>query len=137
MTNGNFDLGLLVLRVWFGLEMAIMHGFPKLMKLVNGNGPGWLDPLGVGGTMSLSLATFGELVCGVLIAVGFFTRLSVIPYIITMLVAGLIFHGDDGWGDIAKCLNYAVVGIALLFTGPGRYSLDHQLFVRKHGQWGG
>lgn len=129
MTNGNIDLGLLVLRLWFGLEMAFMHGAPKLMKLINGEGFG--DPLGVGVTTSLVLATFGELICGLLIAAGFFTRLACIPFIITMLVAGLIVHGGDPWGKIALPLMYVVAGVVLLITGPGRYSLDHQLFVRK------
>lgn len=132
MTNGNIDLGLLILRLWFGLEMAIMHGLPKLMKLINGEG--FADPLGVGMTTSLFLAVFGELVCGLLIAAGFFTRLACIPFMITMLVAGLIVHGGDGWGKIALPLMYVVGALVLLFTGPGRYSLDHRLFVAKTGK---
>ena len=137
MTNGNFDLGLLVLRLWFGLEMAIMHGWPKVGKLFSGGGASWADPLGIGSTLSLSLATFAEFVGGLLIAFGFFTRLATIPYIITLLVAGLIAHYGDGWKDMSHAINYAIVGIAILITGPGRYSLDHKLFVQKHGQWGG
>jgi putative oxidoreductase len=109
--------------------MAIMHGAPKLMRLINGEG--FADPLGVGVTTSLVLAIFGELICGVLIAAGFFTRLACIPFIITMLVAGLVVHGGDGWGKIALPLMYVVAAVVLLITGPGRYSLDHQLFVRK------
>ncbi len=130
MTKGNIDLGLLVLRLWFGLEMAFAHGLPKLMKLINGD-LGFPDPLGVGSGLSLGLATFGEFVCGLLIAVGFFTRLSAIPYLITMLVAAFIVHLDDGWGKISGPLLYAVPIIVLLITGPGRYSLDHKLFVRE------
>lgn len=136
MTNGNFDLGLLVLRLWFGLEMAIVHGLPKAQKLISGD-MGFPDPLGIGSGMSLGLATFGELVCGLLIAVGFFTRLSTIPYIITMLVAGLLFHFDDGWGKIVVPMHYAIAGIVLLIAGPGRFSLDHRMFVQKHGNWDG
>jgi len=130
MTNGNIDLGLLVLRLWFGLEMALMHGLPKLIKIINGD-MGFADPLGIGMGLSLVLATFGEFICGLLIAAGFFTRLSCIPFIITMLVAGFITHGDDGWGKMALPMMYVVAGVVLLITGPGRYSLDHQMFVRK------
>ena len=130
MTKGNIDLALLVLRLWFGLEMAIVHGLPKLMKLINGDF-GFPDPLGIGSGLSLGLATFGELIGGLGIALGFFTRLSAIPYLITMLVAGLVFHIGDGWGKIAVPMHYAVAAIVLLIAGPGRYSLDHKLFVSK------
>ena len=136
MTNGNIDLGLLVLRIWFGLEMAIGHGWPKLMKIFNGD-MAFADPIGVGAAVSLYLAVFAEFVCGILITLGFFTRLSLIPYLFTMLVAAFIIHADDPWGKMSYPLAYAVVAIVLLIAGPGRYSLDHRLFVRKHGQWGG
>lgn len=132
MTNGNIDLGLLVLRLWFGLEMAFAHGLPKLMKIINGD-MGFADPLGLGAGTSLVLATFGEFICGLLIAAGFFTRLSCIPFIITMLVAAFITHGADGWGKMSFPLMYAVAAIVLLITGPGKYSLDHRMFVSKTG----
>ena len=130
MTKGFIDLGLLVLRVWFGLEMAIAHGWPKLMKLLAGD-YSFPDPLGVGSGISLGLAVFGEFVCGILIAVGFFTRLSAIPYLITMLVAAFIQHGGDPYSKKAAALMYAVAAIVILLTGPGKYSLDYQLFVRQ------
>lgn len=133
MTNGNIDLGLLILRLWFGLEMTFAHGLPKLMKILNGDMT-FADPLGIGMGLSLVLATFGEFVCGLLIAAGFFTRLSCIPYLITMLVAAFITHGGDPWGKMAYPLMYAVAAIVLLITGPGRYSLDHRLFVSKTGR---
>ncbi|WP_116125679.1 DoxX family protein [Lewinella sp. IMCC34183] len=130
MTKGNIDVALLFLRVWFGLEMAFAHGWPKMMKVFAGNFE-FGDPIGVGPTLSLILAAVAEFVCGVLIALGLFTRLATIPYIITMLVAALLVHyaAGDPWGRIANPLNYAVVAIAILIAGPGRLSLDHKLFV--------
>ena len=110
--------------------MAIAHGWPKLMKLTAGD-YGFPDPLGVGNGLSLGLAVFGEFVCGILIAVGFFTRLSAIPYLITMLVAAFIQHGSDPYSDKSAALMYAVAAVVILLTGPGKYSLDYQLFVRK------
>ncbi|OAV46307.1 DoxX family protein [Lewinella sp. 4G2] len=129
MTKGNIDLGLLVLRVWFGLEMAIAHGLPKLQKVFAGDFT-FADPLGVGTTTSLILATFGEFICGILIAAGFFTRLSTIPYIITMLVAAFIAHAGDPWGKMSFPLHYAVAAAVIFIAGPGRYSLDHKWFVK-------
>ncbi|MEM9261865.1 MAG: DoxX family protein [Bacteroidota bacterium] len=130
MTKGNIDLGLLVLRLWFGLELAIMHGAPKLMKVVNGDFT-FADPLGLGATTSLILTVFGEFVCGILIALGYFTRVACIPFLITMLVIVFFVHIGDPWNKMAFPLAYAVVAIVLLITGPGRHSLDHKLFVSK------
>ncbi|MEL7162075.1 MAG: DoxX family protein [Bacteroidota bacterium] len=130
MTKGNIDLGLLVLRLWFGLEMAFAHGLPKLLKVLDGNMT-FADPVGVGEPASLILAVFGEFFCGILIAVGYFTRVACIPYLITMLVAAFIVHLTDGWGKMSFPLMYAVAAIILLITGPGKYSLDYRLFTNK------
>ena len=132
MTKGNIDIALFILRVWFGLEMAFAHGWPKMLKVINGNFE-FGDPIGVGPTLSLILAASAEFIGGILIALGLFTRLATIPYIITMLVAALLVHyaAGDPWGRIANPLNYAVVATAILIAGPGRLSLDHKLFVDK------
>ena len=130
MTKGNTDVALFILRVWFGLEMAFAHGWPKMQKVISGEFE-FGDPIGVGPTLSLILAASAEFIGGLLIALGFFTRLATIPYIITMLVAALLVHyaNGDPWGRIANPLNYAIVAIAILIAGPGRFSLDHKLFV--------
>lgn len=130
MTKGNIDLGLLILRLWFGLEMAIAHGLPKVIKIFNGEF-GFPDPLGLGSTLSLILVAFAEFVCGILIALGFFTRLSIIPYLFAMLVAAFVQHWGDPWSKMVNPLMYAVAAIVLLITGPGRYSLDHRWFVES------
>jgi putative oxidoreductase len=53
------DLGLLVLRLWLGLSLLLLHGWTKLSTFQEMSGK-FPDPLGIGTKASLSLAVFGE-----------------------------------------------------------------------------
>jgi putative oxidoreductase len=117
------DVGLLILRVWPGSFMLAAHGWGKLSKF-SASPVKFPDPLGVGATLSLSLTVFAEVGCAALIVVGLATRLAALPLVITMLVAALVIHGDDPWSKKEFALLYAAPFAALLFTGPGRLSLD-------------
>ena len=117
------DLGLLVLRVWFGGAMAFAHGLPKLQKLLAGDLT-FADPIGLGPGVSLGLAVFGEFVCGLLIALGLFARPAAIPAAITMVVAAFITHGTDPFGKKELALAYLVAFVVVALAGPGRYSVD-------------
>lgn len=127
------SIGLLILRVGVGLPMAIAHGWPKLQRLLGDDPIQFADPFGLGATASLGMAVFGELVCGLLIAVGLGTRLAAIPFAITMLVAIFHAHWDDPWGDKEHAFLFLVPAIALAITGPGRYSLDRLIQSRRRG----
>jgi putative oxidoreductase len=116
------DLGLLVLRLGVSAPM-INHGFAKLTRFAELSGK-FPDPLGVGTTASLGLAVFAEFFCSIALALGLFTRFSVIPLIITMLVAAFVVNADAPWGDKELAVLYLVPLVAILFTGPGRVSLD-------------
>lgn len=122
--------GLLVMRLGTGLTMAAAHGWGKLGRLLS-DSPTFADPIGLGVVPSLAMATFAELVCGVLIAIGLATRLAAIPFAITMLVAILVAHGGDPWSDREHAFLFLVPAIALVITGPGRYSLDHLIARRS------
>lgn len=56
------------------------------------------------------LATSAELVGGVLILVGLFTRIACIPLMITMLVAALSTHIKNGWLAIADSNSWLADG---------------------------
>lgn len=124
------DLGLLLLRVFFGLYMAFGHGWGKII-----GGPGqWA---GLGGTMEIFglgfaptfwgfMAAFAEFVCAILVTVGFLTRPAAILLTINMAVASTahITGVIDGGPEMA--LLYAGVFFSLIFIGPGKYSVDEQ-----------
>lgn len=116
--------GLVLLRAGIGLAMALGHGWPKLERLLGARPVKFADPFGLGAEISLALAIFGELACGLLIALGLFTQLAVLPFAFTMLVAIFVAHGSDPWAKKELAFMYLVPALTLLLTGPGRYSLD-------------
>src|SRR5690606_28286999 len=120
----SLDLAALLLRAIGGGLMMMQHGYPKLMKL-SGNGPiKFADPIGIGEFNSLLLAIFAEFICAALLIIGLFTRLAVIPLIITMLVILFVVHAGDPIEDIEMAVLYAAIFVALFFSGPGKWSVD-------------
>ncbi len=124
------SLGILILRVGVGGSIALAHGLGKLQNLLSDH-PRFADPFGLGVVPSLAMATFGELVCGLLIAIGLFTRLATIPLAITMLVAILIAHAGQPWGEREHAFLFLVPAIAIGLVGPGRYSVDAWMKRRR------
>jgi len=118
------NIGLALLRILPSI-MMLTHGLPKFQKLINGNFE-FGDPIGIGPAPSLFLAVIGEFICPILIIIGFKTRWVAIPTAITMLVAAVRVHGDDPFATKEKALLYLVVFIAIIFLGPGKFSVDRK-----------
>ena len=116
------ELAALILRLTLGLLM-LSHGIPKLMKFLDGNME-FGDPIGIGVTASLALTIFAEVICSILLIVGFWTRLALIPLIITMVVAAFIVHSADPLGTKEPALMYLFGYIALFLLGSGKYGVD-------------
>ncbi|MCB0308612.1 MAG: DoxX family protein [Bdellovibrionales bacterium] len=122
------DIGLLILRLSFGGIMLFSHGLGKLLKFsaLKGTFP---DPLGVGSTLSLSLAVFAEFFCALFVVLGILTRPALVPLMITMIVAAGIIHGADPWSKKEMAVLFLTGYLSLWLTGPGRFSLD--FMIRK------
>ncbi|REG91994.1 DoxX family protein [Algoriphagus antarcticus] len=117
------DIGLLILRVGAG-AMILTHGFPKLMRFFVDEPIKFMDFMGLGSVISLSLAVFAEFVCAILIMIGFKTRLATIPLVITMLTAALVVHAADPFGRKELPLLYFLVFLSILIFGAGKFSID-------------
>ena len=81
---------------------------------------------------TLALAVLSEFVCALLIMAGAWTRLACIPFVVTMLVAAFVVHGDDPFKKQELALLYGAGALALGLIGAGRFSVDAWLQVRKH-----
>jgi len=124
------DISLLLFRLYVGFAMFYGHGLRKFNKLIGDEDITFADPFGIGPAPSLALVVFAEVFCSFLIVLGLFTRLATIPLIITMLVAWLMVHSGDPFGDQELPVFYLVSYIVIFLQGSGWYSLD-SLMNRK------
>jgi len=119
------DLGLLVLRVWVGASMLLLHGWGKLADYKK-MPKGFYDPFGIGNEVSWGLAVFAEVVCATLLVLGLFTRFAALAGAITMSVAFFLFHKmalkETPSGELAFI--YLAAFVTILLAGPGRFALD-------------
>ncbi len=126
------DIGLLVLRLVVGLTVAA-HGGQKLFGWFGGYGltgtGGFLESLGFRpGRVHAALAGVGELVGGLLLALGLLTPVGAALVIAVMVVAIVTVHLAKGFfvsdGGAEYNLVIIAASAALAFTGAGAYSLD-------------
>jgi len=125
------DLGLLIIRLVIGL-LFVGHGAQKLFGWFGGYGlkgtGGWLDSIGVKPGVAMALvAGLGELVGGLLFATGVGFWAGAILIAITMLVAIVKVHGQNGLWATQNGYEYNLtliaVAIGLALIGPGAYVL--------------
>ena len=119
---GTFNVAMLFLRFGLGVLM-INHGYDKLIHF-SAMKADFMNFLGLGNSISLTMVVFAEFFCSLFLIIGLFTRLSVIPLIITMAVAlFMVFKGDVFCKGELPAL-YLAAYIVLLLLGPGKISVD-------------
>lgn len=123
------DLALLLVRLMAG-AVFVFHGSQKLFGLFGGYGisgtAGWMESIGIPlPTVSAILAGGTELVGGVALITGLFTRALSVPLAFSMCVAAFTAHsGFDGTqGGMEYPLTLAVLCIAFALAGPGRFAV--------------
>jgi len=122
------DAALLFLRVALGSEFIYNHGWPKLA----GGLAKW-KAIGsamrhVGVTFWPAfwgfMAAFSESIGIGLLMIGLAFRPSCLLLVITMTVAALSEYHGHGLGAASHPLELCLVFAALIFIGPGKYSVD-------------
>lgn len=120
------DLSLLLLRLIFGSLMFLYHGLGKVQRLTGGEEIRFLNFLGLGPQVSLTLTAFAEAGCSILLVLGLFTRLASIPLIINMSVIVFYVHIKEP-DRLEIPLMFLAVYIVLFFKGAGKYSIDYRI----------
>ena len=118
-----FNISFLLIRLVAGLTMCVNHGYGKLVHFADRKDQ-FVNFLGLGSTTTLALVIFAEFFCAIFIAIGLFTRLTVIPLVIAMGYAFFKANNSQLFGDGESSAIYLAVFTTLLLCGPGRYSVD-------------
>jgi putative oxidoreductase len=122
------DFALLLLRVWVGGSLLLLHGWDKLKSLVDKPGQ-FPDPLHIGGMGSHILAVFAEALCASLLVLGLFTRFAALSCAITMGVAFVTVHNAKLSGTSSGELPFIYLAgfVTLVLMGGGHYALDSSM----------
>ena len=111
-----------IMRLLAGLMFAC-HGLDKIFGIFGGK-PGGPPLITVGGWL--------EIVCGLLIALGFLTRVAAFIASGEMAVAFFMMHAKGGVlipyvnkGELAVV--YCFIFLFMFFYGPGRLSIDSMM----------
>jgi putative oxidoreductase len=127
------DLPLLLIR------LVLAYGFynPAMMKLKDINSiADWFSSINIPFPLINAYLAAGTEISGViLLTLGLFTRIISVPLIITMIVAIITVHWENGFeageNGYEIPLYYLIMLFTLIVYGSGRISLDHILFKKN------
>jgi uncharacterized membrane protein YphA (DoxX/SURF4 family) len=134
--NSWLNAGWLLLRVHVGLSLAIHAGWPKM---ADGLAPDWfIKQVGEIGFTVISpafwatVASWGEFVGGLLLALGFLTRFNALQLLFQFFVISFIWY-DEPEPITGMYFQQTLFMCYLLFAigGGGRFSLDAWFAARR------
>jgi putative oxidoreductase len=118
------DLGLLVLRVFAGLSLAVAHGWAKVP-------PGadfvrTVTSLGFPAEAAY-LTMLTEFFGGLALSAGLMTRPIALAMVVNFSVAGFLSHAADPYERKELPFLFLAVAFMFLCVGAGRFSVDRRL----------
>lgn len=119
----SFNLAMLLLRLATGLLILSYHGLDKLQNF-SAMEESFYSFMGLGSKVTLIIAIFAEVFCGLFVILGLFTRLAVIPLIFMLLVTVFSVKADMPFMKTELDFLYLAPFIVLLLCGPGKISID-------------
>jgi putative oxidoreductase len=118
---------MLTFRVLLSIELFRVHGLKKF-KGNNGKPKVVPNPRALPQGLNSLIATISDTVVPVLVILGVFTRLAVLPTIAITAVGYFVVYKNDSPEVRDVPYVYTICFLLLLATGPGRIPLDQYLF---------
>ena len=120
------DFGLLILRVFAGVSLALAHGLGKLppsAQFMSG-----VERLGMPGETAW-LSGIAEVFGGLSLAAGLATRPAAFLIACNLSVAAFLRHANDPYAGKELALLFLAIAVMFLLVGAGRFSIDR--VIRK------
>ncbi|TRZ43559.1 DoxX family protein [Robertkochia solimangrovi] len=123
------DWLLYAFRSMVSLELMIVHGFKKIglgittTEIVP-------NPYHLPESLNQGFAILANLLFPIMVIFGFLTRLAVIPILMVTISGYFAVHWHDSLLVKDVPFMYSTAFLFILFSGPGRISVDHYLFKK-------
>ncbi len=125
------ESGLAFIRIVVGIFM-ILHGAEIFNEETMRSYLTWMSsPL-----YMIYVGKAAELIAGIMLALGFLTRLASVVLILTMLYISVFVGKGRIWYEDQHPFMFVLLGLVFFFLGPGRFSVDWLLSKRNAGKSG-
>lgn len=117
----------MALRILVATPLLMKHGIEKIFTFSQ-MAAHFADPIGIGPVPTLVIAMISDAICTVLVILGLGTRWAALLILLNVAVAWAALHHFSFFGHAADhgelIVLYMGAMLALVLTGPGKYSLD-------------
>lgn len=124
--SGKFHLTLLVFRIAVSVELMLAHGLKKIGVGVH-EAEVVPNPLHLPQALNQLFAEAANLFFPVMVIIGLFTRLSVLPTLAVTLTGYFVVHLHDPVIEKDMPFMYSLAFLLLFSFGPGKYSIDYYI----------
>ena len=125
------ETGLGIVRIFFGVFM-IYHGWEVFDRAKMNEYAKWMVDMKLYAPFFMAyLGKSIELVAGVFLTIGLFTRLVVIPLALTMLFICFVIGKGRIFMEEQYPFLFVLLSVLFFLTGPGRWSFDAVLFRKE------
>ncbi|GAB4411878.1 MAG: hypothetical protein OHK0039_17370 [Bacteroidia bacterium] len=122
--------GLGLVRIIFGL-LLIYHGKEVFQPDVMAGYLDWAPFQGAGGRVWVYVGKSSELIAGLSLALGLFTRLGAMLCMGTLAYVTFFVGQGRFWYEDQHPFMFVLMGLLFFFTGPGAWSLDSRLSTQR------
>lgn len=125
----NNDVALLLLRIVLGVVFFV-HGAQKVFGWFGGSGidkwVGFMESMNISKPIAY-LAAYGEMIFGITLILGIYTKVSALAAFVFMLFAIYLVHWEKGFfvnkGGYEYALVLAIASLSLYFSDGGKYKI--------------
>jgi putative oxidoreductase len=124
------NTGLAITRIIAGL-LLVYHGFEVFNAELMSGYAEWEMFKGPAAKFLVYTGKLAELIAGIFLVLGLFTRACAVIIIGTFLFITFFIGKGRFWYEDQHPFLFVLFGLLFLFTGPGAWSLDAIIFKKK------